>query len=59
MCASMLAAAKMYRGTVTEISGSGSGYSVRMEHEGSPDTVESYDMVVIAAPLTSDGANIR
>lgn len=59
LCASRLAAAKMYRGAVTEITRTGPAFSVRMEHEGSPDTVETYDIVVIAAPLTSDtGANI-
>lgn len=59
VCASMLTRAKMYRGAVTKITRAGPAFSVRMEHEGSPDTVETYDIVVIAAPLTSDtGANI-
>ena len=39
LCASRLAAAKMYRGAVTEITRTGPAFSVRMEHEGSPDTV--------------------
>ena len=39
VCASMLAAAKMYRGAVKEITRTGPAFSVRMEHEGSPDTV--------------------
>ena len=39
VCASMLAAAKMYRGAVTEITKTGPAFSVRIEHEGSPDTV--------------------
>ena len=39
MCAARLAAAKMYRGAVTEITRSGPVFSVRMVHEGSPDTV--------------------
>ena len=39
VCASMLAAANMYHGAVTEITRAGPGFTVRIEHEGSPDTV--------------------
>ena len=41
VCASMLTRAKMYRGAVTEITRTGPAFSVRMEHEGSPDTVRA------------------
>ena len=41
VCASMLTRAKMYRGAVTEITRAGPAFSVRMEHEGSPDTVRA------------------